>query len=65
MKENSFDVEDIAHPDGEGSQSESEVDDDTEDNISGDDEAGERAGELLSENCVVDRISPIAGNCAC
>ena len=50
MKENFFDVEDIAHPDGAGSESESEADDDMDEMGSGDDEAGERAGELLSQN---------------
>lgn len=50
VKENFFDVEDIAHPDGAGSESESEADDDMDDMGSGDDEAVERAGELLSQS---------------
>ena len=45
VKENFFDVEDIAHPDGAASGSESEADDDMDDVVSGDEEAGEKSGE--------------------
>ena len=48
VKENFFDVEDLAHPDGASSESESEADDDTGDIVSGD-EDGERRGEYRSE----------------
>ncbi|KAG0588334.1 hypothetical protein KC19_2G235500 [Ceratodon purpureus] len=43
VKENFFDVEDIAHPDGAASGSESEADDDMDDVVSGDEEAGEKS----------------------
>lgn len=50
VKENFFDVEDIAHPDGAGSESESGADDDMEDTVNGDEEAKGRPGEYLSEH---------------
>lgn len=53
VKENFFDVEDIAHPDGEGSESDSEADDDMDDIGSGDDEPERQAGQCTSSTVAV------------